>query len=37
MDTTGGMAHVKLRTAADIDAELFTHWLTQARDLERTA
>ena len=37
IDTTGGMAHVKLRTVADIDAEQFTGWLTQARDLERTA
>jgi hypothetical protein len=37
MDTTLGMAHVKLRTTADIDADLFTGWLTQARDLERTA
>lgn len=37
MDTTRGMAHVKLRTAADIDVELFTSWLTQARDLERPA
>lgn len=37
MDTTSGMAHVKLRTAADIDAELFTSWLTRARDLEPTA
>lgn len=36
MDTTGGIAHVKLRTAADNDAELFTDWLTQAHDLERT-
>ncbi|GAA3605907.1 hypothetical protein GCM10022419_108390 [Nonomuraea rosea] len=37
MDTTGGMAHIKIRTAADIDAELFTAWLMQARDLERSA
>ncbi|MBO0686815.1 MAG: DUF1801 domain-containing protein [Candidatus Dormibacteraeota bacterium] len=34
MDTTGGMAHVKLRTAADVDADLFSDWLRQARDLE---
>jgi hypothetical protein len=33
MDTSIGMAHVKLRTAADIDADLFTEWLRQARDL----
>lgn len=37
MDTTSGMPHVKLRTVADIDAELFTGWLTQARDLERAS
>jgi hypothetical protein len=37
MDTTSGMAHLKLRTAADIDTDLFTNWLTQARDLEQTA
>lgn len=35
MDTAGGMAHVKLRTAADVDADLFSDWLSQARDLER--
>lgn len=35
IDTTGGMAHVKLRSLADIDAELFTDWLKQARDVER--
>jgi hypothetical protein len=34
METTSGMAHVKLRTAADIDIDLFTGWLTQARKLE---
>lgn len=28
------MAHVKLRSVTDIDAELFTSWLHQARDLE---
>jgi hypothetical protein len=33
MDTTKGMAHVKLRTVADIDADLFTDWLTRAREL----
>jgi hypothetical protein len=33
MDTTSGMAHVKIRTEADIDSELFTGWLMQARDL----
>lgn len=37
MDTTGGMAHVKLRTVADIDVGLFTDWLTQARALARAA
>lgn len=31
------MAHVKLRTVADIDGELFTGWLDQARDLETAA
>ncbi|MEU3621181.1 hypothetical protein BS329_07445 [Amycolatopsis coloradensis] len=31
------MAHVKLRSADDIDAELFTSWLKQARDLETIA
>ena len=31
------MAHVKLRTVADIDAALFTAWLRQARDLEIAA
>jgi hypothetical protein len=36
MDTTGAMAHVKLWSMADIDAELFTSWLTQARDVERS-
>lgn len=30
MDTSGGLAHVKLRGVDDIDAELFTDWLTQA-------
>lgn len=34
METAGGMAHVKLRTAADVDTALFTDWLRQARDLE---
>jgi hypothetical protein len=28
-----GMAHVKLRAEADIDAEQFTDWLRQARAL----
>ncbi|MFF7202241.1 DUF1801 domain-containing protein [Streptomyces sp. NPDC008141] len=28
------MAQVKLRSVADIDADLFTGWLHQARDLE---
>ncbi|WP_410659978.1 DUF1801 domain-containing protein [Amycolatopsis sp. lyj-112] len=28
------MAHVKLRSVADIDAELFAGWLKRARDLE---
>jgi hypothetical protein len=37
MDAAQGMAHVKLRTVKDIDAELFTDWLRQARDLERDA
>jgi hypothetical protein len=31
------MAGVKLRSVDDLDAELFTHWLRQARSLERTA
>ncbi len=31
------MAHVKLRTVDDIDADLFTGWLEQARDLETVA
>jgi hypothetical protein len=34
LDTRKGMAHVRLRTTADVDAELFTDWLRQARDLE---
>ena len=29
------MASVKLRTLADIDTDLFSSWLHQARDLER--
>ena len=35
MVTTGAMAHVKLRSVANIDAELFTEWLRSARDLEQ--
>ena len=35
IDTTTGMAHVKLRTLEDIDAELFTGWLKQAREIEQ--
>ncbi len=31
------MAAVKLRTPADLDADLFAGWLRQARDLEATA
>ena len=31
------MASVKLRTAADVDAELFADWLAWSRDLERPA
>lgn len=31
------MAHVKLRSVTDIDGELFTGWLEQARDIEATA
>ncbi|KZB86685.1 DUF1801 domain-containing protein [Amycolatopsis regifaucium] len=31
------MAHVKLRSLADIDADLFTGWLKEARDLETAA
>jgi hypothetical protein len=34
LDTTGGMAHVKLRGVTDIDVDLFTGWLTRARELE---
>jgi hypothetical protein len=30
LDTAKGMPHVKLRTADDIDTELFTDWLRQA-------
>ena len=37
MDTSGGMAHVKLRTTDDVDSELFTDWLKQARELELSA
>jgi hypothetical protein len=35
MQTASGMAHVKLRTVADIDAALFAAWLKQAGELER--
>jgi hypothetical protein len=34
LDTTGGMPHVKVRTPEDIDADVFTRWLDQARALE---
>ncbi|WP_027345752.1 DUF1801 domain-containing protein [Hamadaea tsunoensis] len=37
IDAKGGMAHVKLRGPDDIDAALFTRWLTQAAALERAA
>ncbi len=37
IDTTRGMAHVKLASTADIDPVLFTDWLTQARELEKSA
>ncbi|WP_027342140.1 DUF1801 domain-containing protein [Hamadaea tsunoensis] len=37
IDTKGGMAHVKLRDLAEIDAELFTRWVRQSADLERAA
>jgi len=37
MDTSSGMAHVKLRTTDDVDSELFTGWLKQARELELSA
>ncbi|MFF5207153.1 DUF1801 domain-containing protein [Streptosporangium sp. NPDC000396] len=30
-----GVGNVKLRSVADIDAELFTDWLSQALELER--
>ncbi|GAA0925923.1 DUF1801 domain-containing protein [Nonomuraea longicatena] len=32
-----GMAGVKLRSLADIDADLFAEWLHQARAMEATA
>jgi len=35
LETSGEvMAHVKLRTPADVDAPLFADWLAQARALE---
>ena len=34
MQTGQGMAHVKLRSVADIDPVLFTDWLRQLRELE---
>jgi hypothetical protein len=35
LETSGEvMAHVKLRTPDDVDADLFADWLRQARDLE---
>lgn len=37
MDTGSGMAHVKVRTLADVDPDLFADWLKQARDLEENA
>jgi hypothetical protein len=37
IDTSTGMAHVKLRTPTDIDADLFGEWLKQARELEANA
>ena len=33
----GGMAHVKLRSTADVDQALFTCWLRRAAELERQA
>ncbi|MEU7899341.1 DUF1801 domain-containing protein [Nonomuraea sp. NPDC049152] len=33
---TRGMAGIKLRSLADIDADLFTDWLHQARAMEAT-
>jgi hypothetical protein len=34
LETTGQiMAHTKLRSLADVDAELFADWLAQAREL----
>jgi hypothetical protein len=35
LDTSGGMAHVKLRALGDVDAALFTGWLNQACALEK--
>jgi hypothetical protein len=37
LDTKGGMAHVKIRSLADVDADLFTRWLTEARTLVASA
>jgi hypothetical protein len=36
LETSGHvMAHVKLRTIDDVDPDLITNWLKQARELER--
>jgi hypothetical protein len=37
LESTGQvMAHVKLRTSADVDATLFAHWISQAIRLEES-
>jgi hypothetical protein len=37
LDVKGSMANVKLRTIADVDPDLFTRWLREARELELAA